>query len=615
MHPFVDPTVITVAPKSSSSLVAPILRNADRTSCARFAEELSDFAIRMFLSRPASSTNAQLSGHCSRSSRRSARRKKPVKIAQPVEGDHEEEQSPEEIQYNLYDSIDEADEPESLDLFSEDDENPENLYEPVDAHNSVADAEALMLQYIPRCIAPEIHDTVLIIHHISSRKPKKILDYILSCTRIEDTAQAYKLYLSINFDSYSEDTSNSSSPNIFFSDFNCYDLDDVFENLDSVLPGRDFPSFPDLTQAEDTLFSSSLSHKRSPEIFVGSHDAGRKETLLRLIFIRYVTRTKTLRDNIHDFSLERTSSHLDSDMALLDADRAKRPGPSDKNSSLEESSESSATESVNTLVAAKVSAPAPAYLFHAERTESTDGQTPVTSQDLYPDHFLYGMVDTGATVSCISEGLADVAKLHVENKTTSLSLADGKLIDVKLAKGRFAFMLGGTAKLTYITLRLCLLPCPNNFILGCDALKRLSPLTEDFLFINHSIRNLQIQEDESIPDCFLPDCQNVCSHDDLTDITTVPEFVQALDDNLLKKLPDIEKTSFNLNDTALTVLNYPLLKELTVVSKKARFLPPDKLKIANEEIDTLLKNGFAVPYDGLFASPIHLVCAPVRHQD
>ncbi|KAL0216650.1 hypothetical protein P9112_008834 [Eukaryota sp. TZLM1-RC] len=200
MHPFVDPTVIIVAPKSNPSLVAPILRNADRTSCARFAEELRDFAIRMFLSRPASSTNAQLSRHSSRSSCRSARRNEPVEVAQPaeefnpVEADHEEEENPEEVQYNLYDSIDEAHEPESLDLFSEDNENPENLYKLVDAHNSVANAEALMLQYIPRCMAPEVLDTLLIIHHISSRKPKKILDYILSCTKIEETAQAYKLY-------------------------------------------------------------------------------------------------------------------------------------------------------------------------------------------------------------------------------------------------------------------------------------------------------------------------------------------------------------------------------------------------------------------------------------
>ncbi|KAL0219599.1 hypothetical protein P9112_005252 [Eukaryota sp. TZLM1-RC] len=321
---------------------------------------------------------------------------------------------------------------------------------------------------------------------------------------------------------------------------------------------------------------------------------------------------KALRDNIHDFSPERASSHLDSDMALLDADCAKRPGPSDKNSSLEESSESSATESANTLAAAKVSAPAPACLIIPDKSKIfftlKELNQPMDKNLLHlkifakPDHFLYDMVDTGATVSCISEGLADVAKLHVENKTTSLSLADEKLIDVKLAKGRFAFMLGGTAKLIYITLRLCLLPCPNNFIPGCDALKRLGLLTEDFLFINFSTRNLQIQEDESIPDCFLPDSQNVCSHDDLTDTTTAPEFVQALSDDLLKKLRDIEKTSFNLNDTALIVavkqmfLKYPdtfaklpasegikcehmkleFHDESAVVIEKARFLPPPR---------------------------------------
>ncbi|KAL0211450.1 hypothetical protein P9112_009748 [Eukaryota sp. TZLM1-RC] len=496
-----------------------------------------------------------------------------------------------------------------------------------------------------------------------------------SSSDTEDLAYNVSLNpLSINSDSYSEDTS-SPSPNTFLSDSNCYDLDDVFENLDFILPGRDFPSFQDLTYVEpskpqvakqktpsfparcarnEVLKSSRAATMQDERVSSCEASVVEKETdssltssdSLETDLPQIHDQRKALRDNIHDFSLERASSHLDSDMALLDADCAQRPGPSDKNSSLEESSESSITESANTLVAAKISAPAPACLIIPDKSKISftlkELNQPMDKNLLHlkiftkPDHFLYGMVDTGATVSCISEELAEVAKLHIENQTTSLSLADGKLIDVKLAKGRFAFMLGGTAKLTYVTLRLCLLPCPNNFILGCDALKRLGLLTEDFLFINLSTRNLQIQEDESIPDCFLPDSQNVCSHHDLSDTSTAPEFVQALSDDLLKKLPDIEKTSFNLNDTALSVevkkllLKFPdifaklpapegikcepmkleFYDESSIVSKKARFLPPDKLKIANEEIDTLLKNGFAVPYDGLFASPIHLVCAP-----
>ncbi|KAL0215475.1 hypothetical protein P9112_007659 [Eukaryota sp. TZLM1-RC] len=197
-------------------------------------------------------------------------------------------------------------------------------------------------------------------------------------------------------------------------------------------------------------------------------------------------------------------------------------------------------------------------------------------------------------------------------------------------------MLGGTAGFTHIDIRLCLLPCENNFIIGCDTLKRLGLLNEDYLFINLSHRNLHILEDEAIPDCFLPKQAEIVSQKNLVDDSMSPEFVQSLNDDLLETLPDIEKTAFHLDDTELTIkikrllLKYPDIfsklpdpkgikcrpmrlefhDETELISKKARYLPPDKLKIAHEEFDTLLENGFAVPYDGPFASPIHLVCAP-----
>ncbi|KAL0223914.1 hypothetical protein P9112_003304 [Eukaryota sp. TZLM1-RC] len=797
MHAHIDPTVITVAQTNNPGRVAPILRSADRSSCSRFVDELRDFAVRMSLMRPEPApTNSQ-------NSRRSSRNPAP----EPAE-EAEEEVNPEEIRFNLHDAlaedspVDQEEEEEVPLLYSDnsdvsDEEKPDLLC--LVGAQDPDDLESLLLPYIPRCIAPDVLDTFLVIHQISPKKPKKILKYLLFSTRVEDTAKAYQMFnrvslplncrdadeaitrytrdfmkvarkvpslqkeealarrflsgirpkplkrllkteaedglitsipevifrlkellpdyhrpysrnaylifreqrarsttqvrrksyrtprrgsrtqssrpdtrstqprtrtpqsnqshelicnyckkpghvvrdcpdpncklsqvnkkkpyknprnpthsrthstrnktqsnsivesikeglkedysidetyysrtvthssssdtedlaynvslnpLSINSDSYSEDTSNSPSPNTFLSDSNCYDLDDVFENLDFVLPGRDFPSFQDLTYVEPS--KPQIAKQKTPsfparcarnEVLKSSRAAtiqDERVSSCEASVVEKVTdssltsrdsletdlpqihdQRKALMDNIHDFSLERASSHLDSDMALLDADCAQGPGPSDKNSSLEESSESSVTESANTLVAAKISAPAPACLIFPDKSKIfftlKELNQPMDKNLLHlkiftkPDHFLYGMVDTGATVSCISEEIAEVAKLHIENQTTSLSLADGKLIDVKLAKGRFAFMLGETAKLIYLTLRLCLLPCPNNFILGCDALKRLGLSTEDFLFINLSTRNLQIQEDESIPDCFLPDSQNVCSHDDLSDTST-----------------------------------------------------------------------------------------------
>ncbi|KAL0206289.1 hypothetical protein P9112_001596 [Eukaryota sp. TZLM1-RC] len=121
-----------------------------------------------------------------------------------------------------------------------------------------------------------------------------------------------------------------------------------------------------------------------------------------------------------------------------------------------------------------------------------------------------------------------------------------------------------------------------------------------------------------------------------TDSPKAPEFVQSLNNKLLQALLNIEKTAFQLDDTELTIiienllLKYPHIfskiagpqrykyepmrlkfpDETKIVFKKAHYLPPDKLKIAQEEFDTLSGNGFAVPYHGPFVSPIYLVCVP-----
>ncbi|KAL0205331.1 hypothetical protein P9112_000638 [Eukaryota sp. TZLM1-RC] len=101
-------------------------------------------------------------------------------------------------------------------------------------------------------------------------------------------------------------------------------------------------------------------------------------------------------------------------------------------------------------------------------------------------------------------------------------------------------------------------------------------------------------------------------------------------------LPDLNKAKFLLDDSSLThnikdlLLRYPQIfsklpdsrgidcppmtiefyDESEIVSKNARYLPPDKLRIANEQIDLLIEHRFAVPYDGPFSSPICLVQAP-----
>ncbi|KAL0220129.1 hypothetical protein P9112_005782 [Eukaryota sp. TZLM1-RC] len=122
-------------------------------------------------------------------------------------------------------------------------------------------------------------------------------------------------------------------------------------------------------------------------------------------------------------------------------------------------------------------------------------------------------------------------------------------------------------------------------------------------------------EDEAIPDQFIPPSNCVFA---------------------LSSLPDLDKTSFLLNNPALEQsiknmlfkysevfsklpalegidcppVRIPFYDESKTVSKKFRYLPPDKLKVAHQEMDVLINNGFAVLYEGPWSSPICLVQRP-----
>ncbi|KAL0226637.1 hypothetical protein P9112_013961 [Eukaryota sp. TZLM1-RC] len=226
-----------------------------------------------------------------------------------------------------------------------------------------------------------------------------------------------------------------------------------------------------------------------------------------------------------------------------------------------------------------------------------------TSDHLWNDRYW-------STISCISRDLVQVARLKPTGSSLKLNLADNNSVECQVVSGTLAFALGGTAKLTYVSTTLAVLECPNSCLIGCDFLKSLGLLTNNYLFINLTERNLSIQDENAVPDQFMPPA--------LTLSTAIT-------------LPDLDKAKFLLNDSSLTqnikdlLLKYPQIfskrpdsrgidcppmtiefyDESEIVSKKARYLPPDKLRIANEQIDLLIEHGFAVPYNGPFSSPIY----------
>ncbi|KAL0220028.1 hypothetical protein P9112_005681 [Eukaryota sp. TZLM1-RC] len=232
-----------------------------------------------------------------------------------------------------------------------------------------------------------------------------------------------------------------------------------------------------------------------------------------------------------------------------------------------------------------------------------------------PQTMLNGMVDTGATVSCISHDLLKQAKLNLTTRTLEVGLADKTKLSCPLATGKLAFALGGAAKLTYVDVTLAVLPCSNSCIIGCDLLRKLGILTPDYLFLNLSAGNLQILEDEAIPDEYIPSSNRVSSVSSLPDLDKTifklndPELENSVR-SLLFKYPEIFSKLPDPQGIDCPPMRIPFHDESKIVSKKYRYLPPDKLKVANEEFDTLINNGFAVPYDGPWSSPICLVQRP-----
>ncbi|KAL0209941.1 hypothetical protein P9112_010025 [Eukaryota sp. TZLM1-RC] len=282
------------------------------------------------------------------------------------------------------------------------------------------------------------------------------------------------------------------------------------------------------------------------------------------------------------------SPDLSSEQGMIDADCARHDGGVTRGpleSHLQNSSKTKDSESIGTapaqsfepfvsLSAQELNKPLDKKLLHLKIY--VDSQT-----------MLNGMVDTGATLT---------------SKTLEVGLADKTKLSCPLASGKLAFALGGAAKITYVNVTLAVLPCSNSCIIGCDLLRKLGILTSDYLFLNLSARNLQILEDDAIPDQYIrPNKASFKLND--------PDLESSVR-SLLFKYPEIFSKLPDPQGIDCPPMRIPFHDESKIVSKKFRYLPPDKLKVANEEFDTLIKNGFAVPYDGPWSSPICLVQRP-----
>ncbi|KAL0205332.1 hypothetical protein P9112_000639 [Eukaryota sp. TZLM1-RC] len=73
------------------------------------------------------------------------------------------------------------------------------------------------------------------------------------------------------------------------------------------------------------------------------------------------------------------------------------------------------------------------------------------------DQIIYGMIDTGTTISCIPRDLVKVARLKPTGSSLKLNSADNNSVECQLVSRTLAFAFGGTAKLTYVSTTLAVL--------------------------------------------------------------------------------------------------------------------------------------------------------------
>ncbi|KAL0205083.1 hypothetical protein P9112_000390 [Eukaryota sp. TZLM1-RC] len=148
----------------------------------------------------------------------------------------------------------------------------------------------------------------------------------------------------------------------------------------------------------------------------------------------------------------------------------------------------------------------------------------------------------------------------------------------------------------------------------CDLLKKLDILMVDYLFFNLFYRNLQLLEDEFIPD------QLILPSDLVSALTTLPDLekttllridtcLKHFIKKLLFKYPEIFSKLPDPEEIDCPPMGILFQDESQMVSKKFRYLFLDKLKVSHEEKDVLVNKGSAVLYETPRSS---LICLDQR---
>ncbi|KAL0211069.1 hypothetical protein P9112_009367 [Eukaryota sp. TZLM1-RC] len=249
-------------------------------------------------------------------------------------------------------------------------------------------------------------------------------------------------------------------------------------------------------------------------------------------------------------------------------------------------------------------------------------------------HPIKATIDTAAKTTCITMDLAKLANLEIKSEKLPIYLANQEVIYAPgLAIGTLTFKFEGPAKVLHVKTTMPILPGKNQLLLGCDVLKKLGLMTNSGIIIRLNEEHTKFLSAKVffhhhiVPapaPAIYPKPTEIChitnDHSSLSQFKTTlankgtrVELPPAEAELIIQQLHEFEAV-FADDPHPLGIgcpaMEIPFIDESKKVCKPARFLSPEKLKIANDEFDSLIEKGYAVPNITDWSSPICLVVLP-----
>lgn len=236
-------------------------------------------------------------------------------------------------------------------------------------------------------------------------------------------------------------------------------------------------------------------------------------------------------------------------------------------------------------------------------------------------HSTLGIIDTAAERSCISPDLAERFNLSTDPNPVLYRTANQETATSPgFANATLSLSLRGPAQSVAIPAKLLILPGKDQLLIGCDILRDLGLMGDDFIIIQ-LLDDKNDDNDESLEQRFdIPQIATISSDDALTQSfvrgkEALNQITFQLDDDnqksslmkVLLKYATIFDPTFPIEGIDCEPMPIPFHDESKIACSPSRSLNPERKRIARSVFSDLKQFGFARTATGPHASPIVLV--------